>query len=309
MNVQDSSPLTIGEFGRRSGLSIKALRLYDVSGLLRPARTDPVSGYRQYSTDQLDRARRISLLRRLDMPLAVVAEVLSGTDEQAVARLDRWWGAQEAALQARRGTLAWLRGQLTRTEARAATDGTEASAGTGDGIEARARAGDGTLARAETEPHPVHRRRVPATKVAFIRTEVDQQGLLDAIRTAEWEIRQHLDAVGGQATAEHWVLYDGFVAPDSDAPIEVCVPCTGAIEPAGRIAIRLEAAHCEIYTTVLRDDCYYPRIMHAYDAVEAYRMNAGLVPTGPPREIYLAAWSEITGTDPFVHIATPFEEI
>jgi DNA-binding transcriptional MerR regulator len=180
MNVQDTKPLTIGEFGRRCGLSIKALRLYDMSGLLRPAQIDPASGYRQYSADQLDRARRISLLRRLGMPLAIVAEVLSGTDEQAVARLDRWWGAQEAALHAGRGTLAWLRGQLTRTKVRAGT-GTEASAGTGagaegsagtDGTEARAAAGDGTEAKAETEPHQVHRRRVPATKVVFIRTEV-----------------------------------------------------------------------------------------------------------------------------------------
>jgi DNA-binding transcriptional MerR regulator len=100
MEVRDTRPLTISEFGRRAGLSIKALRLYDMSGLLPPARVDPVSGYRHYTADQLDRARRISELRRLDMPLAVVAEVLAGTDEQAVQRLDSWWAGQESAMQA-----------------------------------------------------------------------------------------------------------------------------------------------------------------------------------------------------------------
>lgn len=78
MDVKDTHPLTIGEFGRRSDLSTKALRLYDVSGLLRPARVDPVSGYRQYAADQLDRACWISLLRQLNMPPAVIAEVLAG---------------------------------------------------------------------------------------------------------------------------------------------------------------------------------------------------------------------------------------
>jgi DNA-binding transcriptional MerR regulator len=278
MKPQDTQLLTIGEFGRRAGLSIKALRLYDVSGLLPPAQVDPASGYRQYSAEQLDRACRISLLRQLDMPLAVVAEVLAGTDDQAVARLDRWWLAQETSMRAKRGTLSWLRAQL---------------------------------ARASVEPlpvYPVRHRDLPDTKVAFIRTEVDQQGLVDAIQAGEWEIRQHLDAAGGQTSAEHWVIYEGAVTPDSEAPIEVCVPFSGVVEPAGKIAIRLEAAHSEIYTTVQRDDCCYPRIMHAYDAVEAYRVNAGLVQTGPAREIYLAAWCEITGTDPFVHIATPFAE-
>jgi hypothetical protein len=48
--------------------------------------------------------------------------------------------------------------------------------------------------------------------------------------------------------------------------------------------------------------------MHAYDAVEAHRVDAGLAPAGPLREIYLAAWDDLVGTDPFVHIAQPVEE-
>ena len=61
--------LTISEFGRRTGLSHKALRLYDVSGLLPPAQVDPANGYRLYDEEQLERARRISVMRQLDMPL------------------------------------------------------------------------------------------------------------------------------------------------------------------------------------------------------------------------------------------------
>ena len=38
--------VSIGEFARRSRLSVKALRLYDELGVLVPARVDETSGYR-----------------------------------------------------------------------------------------------------------------------------------------------------------------------------------------------------------------------------------------------------------------------
>ena len=70
------SELSIGEFARRSGLSLKALRLYDARGLLPPVRVDDGSGYRFYAPEQLERAHTIALLRRLDMPLSTIADVL-----------------------------------------------------------------------------------------------------------------------------------------------------------------------------------------------------------------------------------------
>jgi serine/threonine protein phosphatase PrpC/DNA-binding transcriptional MerR regulator len=76
--------LTIGEFARASRLSPKALRLYDSLGLLRPARVDEWTGYRYYSPDQLDQARLVAWLRRLDMPLAKIKEI-SGLPSAKVA--------------------------------------------------------------------------------------------------------------------------------------------------------------------------------------------------------------------------------
>jgi DNA-binding transcriptional MerR regulator len=278
MNSQDIETLTIGEFGRRAGLSVKALRLYDVSGLLRPASVDPDTGYRRYRADQLERAHRISLLRRLDMPLSVVAEVLDGGDEEAVLRLDRWWAAQEAIMQARRGSFSWLRGQLSHG------------------------------ATPPEQRYAVSLRDIPATKVATIRAEVDQNTLVDVMRGAEWSIRSHLDAQPATSTPEYWVIYHGLVTPDGDATIEVCVPFTGTVEPSGEITIRLEPAHREVFTTVARDDCFYPRIMRAYEAVSGYAAAHALVVTGPEREIYLNYWDQVSGSDPFVHVAQPIEE-
>ena len=57
--------ISIGEFARRSRLSLKALRLYDERGVLVPSRVDHASGYRYYDTAQLDQARLVVMLREL----------------------------------------------------------------------------------------------------------------------------------------------------------------------------------------------------------------------------------------------------
>ncbi|WP_327092743.1 MerR family transcriptional regulator [Nonomuraea sp. NBC_01738] len=75
----DGDLLPIGQFARLSRLSVKQLRHYDELGLLCPAYVDPGTGYRYYRTDQARAALSIGLLRSLDVPLPVVAEVLSGT--------------------------------------------------------------------------------------------------------------------------------------------------------------------------------------------------------------------------------------
>ena len=57
--------MTSGEFASASGLSRKALRLYDELGLLRPTVVDPATGYRLYAPAQLEQARLVAWLRRL----------------------------------------------------------------------------------------------------------------------------------------------------------------------------------------------------------------------------------------------------
>jgi DNA-binding transcriptional MerR regulator len=276
---RDTKPasLTIGQFARRSGLSYKALRLYDLSGLLPPAAVDPVNGYRRYSPDQLERARRISLLRQVEMPLAIVAEVLAGTDEEALRRLDGWWAEQEASMRARRGSYEFLREHLTRA--------------------------------GEVPPisYQVSVRDVAEAKVAAIQREVDQAALVATMVRGEEEIARHLRAAGAETTGEKWWIYHGLVTPDSEAPVEVCVPFTGTVDPAGPIAIRIEPAHTEAYCTVTKDECIYPRIMAAYQALESWVREDGRAGVGSAREIYFADFDAISGDEPFAHVAQPIE--
>jgi DNA-binding transcriptional MerR regulator len=76
--------VSIGRFARLTGLSIGALRHYDEVGLLRPARTDPDSGYRLYREDQLPQARAIQRLRALDLSLDEIRDVLADGDVAAL---------------------------------------------------------------------------------------------------------------------------------------------------------------------------------------------------------------------------------
>ena len=79
--------LPIGRFGRLAGLSVGALRHYDELDLLRPARTDPQTGYRQYRRDQLETARTIVRLRDLEVPLETIRDYLTADDPAERRRL------------------------------------------------------------------------------------------------------------------------------------------------------------------------------------------------------------------------------
>src|ERR1700678_3896621 len=89
--------MTIGAFGERTRLSAKALRLYDRLGLVRPARIDPASGYRFYREDQVDGARLVALLRRLGMPLPVIADVVAKPPAEGAGAGGRSWAPLECA--------------------------------------------------------------------------------------------------------------------------------------------------------------------------------------------------------------------
>lgn len=81
LDMNNKAALGIGRFAQLTGLSVRALRLYDEQGLLRPDRVDEWSGYRRYSVTQLDRGSWIARLRALDMPLDEIGLFLDAADE------------------------------------------------------------------------------------------------------------------------------------------------------------------------------------------------------------------------------------
>ena len=82
--MSDENLLSIGSFALVSGLSVSALRHYDDIGLLRPAFVDPHTGYRRYRPAQVHRARLIRALRRIDLPIDGVREILDSPADDAL---------------------------------------------------------------------------------------------------------------------------------------------------------------------------------------------------------------------------------
>lgn len=101
---------TIGEFARLTGLTEKALRLYDRRELLLPAEVDPDTGYRLYTEDQIDSGRLVAMLRAIDMPLIEVADVLAASPTERSAAVGRYWYRIERDLDDYRQTVRALRG-------------------------------------------------------------------------------------------------------------------------------------------------------------------------------------------------------
>lgn len=269
--------LSRGEFARASGLSPKALRLYEGSGLVVPHRVGR-GGYRTYLVGQVERARRIALLRRLGMPLVVVAEVVDLPAAQALERVRVWWGSQEEALRERRAALAEL-GLVW--------------------------GGQGGAVR---EPRwRVRCERVEEVKVAAVSARSDQQRLVETFHgCVEW-LRRCLREQGARVGREFWVLHHGWVTPDGSAPIEVVVPFGGHAEPVRDMVIRVEAAHERVVCEVARRDCFHPRIMGAYGAVQEWLSGSGVRAVGVVREVYLAPWDEVAEDEVFALVARPIE--
>ncbi|SRR6266498_549972 len=66
----------IGEISQRSGVSRKALRLYEAAGILPPPRRTP-SGYRVYDADALNLVSFIRQAQRLGFTLAEIKDIVA----------------------------------------------------------------------------------------------------------------------------------------------------------------------------------------------------------------------------------------
>lgn len=94
-------PLTPAETAKRFGVSIKALRLYEQRGLLKPIRSragSTDSAWRSYGPDQIARLHQVLALKRLGFTLARISALLKGPDAlKSVLALQEQALAQDCA--------------------------------------------------------------------------------------------------------------------------------------------------------------------------------------------------------------------
>jgi DNA-binding transcriptional MerR regulator len=265
--------LTIGVFARRSRLSMKALRLYDRQGLLRPAHVDGGSGYRRYRESQLATARLIAMLRRLDMPLARVAEVVSAPGAAGASRLAAYWETVERRVASQRELAAHLRIRLLGEERR-------------------------------FDMFEVLERDVPEQVVLTEQRHVLVDELPAWIGSAMDRMRRAAAGCGG-VVGPGFVVYHGEVNHDSDGPVEMCLPIDPSAAGSIPAATRREAAHREAYVRLRKAQVEYPQILSAFDAVAQWLSERGVPAAGSPREVYFADWSAAGPNDEVCDVAFP----
>ncbi len=112
--------MRIGELADLVGLNPKTIRYYESVGLL-PAPERKPSGYRDYSTDDVERLRFVRTAQRLNLSLSEIAEILRFRErderpcEYVLDVLDR----QVADLDRRMAEMAKLRRELISLKAKA----------------------------------------------------------------------------------------------------------------------------------------------------------------------------------------------
>lgn len=214
--------ISIGEFARRSRLSLKALRLYDERGVLVPARVDQASGYRYYDTAQLDEARLVAMLRQLDLPLAAIRELLACDPVDAAERIATHWREVESVHDARRELADYLVNRLSGKR---------------------------------SVMYEVATREMPERSLLCLKRNVDEQGAWALGKEFIAVLRERpLPKMEGREGAM-FTIYWGEVSADSDGPVEMCKPVPESDAKAlashyPELSLRTEPAHSEAYVAL-----------------------------------------------------------
>jgi DNA-binding transcriptional MerR regulator len=254
--------LSIGPFSRVAGLTIKTLRLYDDKGLLPPSFVDSSSGYRYYSTADLERARLIAALRGLDFSLAEIEELLGGSESAGVLPF----------LEAHRKRIADRRARLRRVDRE---------------LDRLIRAERDASARRSSEPESVAEADLPPLRVAGLRW---RGAYAETGRTLGRVCRRY----GRHAVGPPLNLYYDLEYKDEDADIESAIPIGDGREHPGFSVHTLSPGRAATLVHVGP----YAEIGSSYRRLLTHLADRGLAPGLPIREIYLVGPGLLFKGDP-----------
>jgi DNA-binding transcriptional MerR regulator len=249
--------MPIGAFAEGSRLSLKALRLYDRLGLLTPAYVDPDSGYRYYVAEQLRSAWLVMRMRQLGMPLETIKGVLAAEPDVAVEVIASFWTGVEQRMEKGRRALEDVRRALLKLEV--------------------------------SMNIVIEQRSLAPQPIASITSRVT----IDTLPTTMKESLATLRRTVGMGVGPAFSLFHGPVNPESDGPIEICIP----IAEEGRyegVEVKTLPGGTAVATTLTGDQCDFPAIIQAYDTLADWIHSHGHQMAGPPREVYLDEPNETT---------------
>jgi DNA-binding transcriptional MerR regulator len=283
--------VSIGEFARRSRLSIKALRLYDKRGVLMPARVDEVSGYRYYDVAQLEDAHLVAMLRQLDFRLAAIRKLLVCDPVDAANQIAAHWRKVESAHDARRELADYLVNRLSGKSC---------------------------------VMYEVATREIPERSVLCLKRNVDEKGAWALGKEFIAIMRERpLPKMEGREGAAFSIFW-GEVSADSDGPVEWCKPVPEANAKAlashyPELSLRTEPAHREAYVAIPNDPLPTgpggsPSVHYqlAGEALRAWAAEHGIDAENQVEDLgmrityFSSSWPVTATSAPYCDFAAPF---
>jgi DNA-binding transcriptional MerR regulator len=259
-DARSSGLLSIGELASLARLSHKALRLYDQLGLLLPARVDRFSGYRFYEKHQVDAARLIRNLRDIDMPLATIRKVLTcELPDQVDLIRDHQRLVAERAIYIN-SAVSKLLADLQNKE---------------------------IFMSFQIEVEHLTSQIIASIKKQVFVSNLDAH-ISDSLRLLnDFSRSQKI-----MSNSAPFGIYHGPVNTEESGPVEVCLPISSSAKSSGDVLIRDLPACTAAVVTVHGNDCDFPAIIGAYDAIANWISKNGYKMADSPREIWLTQPNE-----------------
>lgn len=257
--------LKIGDFSRLSRATIKTLRFYDETGLLKPVQIDPYTGYRYYSVEQLPRLNRILAYKDLGFSLEQIRQLLD--DNPPLSQIRLLLQLKQAEIQAR---LAEDQSRLARLEFR--------------------------LRQIEfVDHHPqedwmsdyeVVLKKVEPLQVASVRGVIpnydDSEPIFDRLFD---QVYGYVHQQGVRRVGCGIALYHTAEGQENDIAVEALAPIYEPLRGSQRVQV-YELPAVERMASVVHHGPF-ATLGQAYQAVVSWIENNGYHITGPCREIYL----------------------
>lgn len=249
--------LKIGEFSKVTRVTVKALRHYDETGLLKPSQVDAFTGYRYYSYAQLPRLYRIITLKNAGFSLAEIRSLVELEPQAADFR--QMMQRKQAELQSE---LTAVQSKLTQVAAFLSI------------LDLEERYMD----------YSVIVKELPAVTVASLRTVIPNYQAYNSLYPEMGAYMAEQGCLCAEPEYCFTIYHDGEYR-DHDIDVEICQAVVEAKSDSSRVQFKQVSAVPTAACVLHRGP--YETIGLAYGALGQWIDQNGWQIVGPPRESYI----------------------
>jgi effector-binding domain-containing protein len=279
-----SDRITISRFSAFTYLSQKALRLYDKKGILVPEEKDLFTGYRYYTTSQIEKALKIKTLCNLDFSLSDISDLLQAVDKKEDEKIQKIIAKYHSRTMKEIRRLEKIESILKENK---------------DFME---------LFKMNVSEPVI--KDIPAMRVVSGRRTGSYEEVCSEISEELFKIifspvnQKNGARITGPCIS---ICYDGEYR-ETDADIEMAVPVQGQIEiNDDRYSIR-NLEPCRVISVIYKGPYEHEGFSAAFNTAFKFAAEKNLETTGPERQIYLSNPDETAPEELLTEVQIPVKD-